>query len=153
MYYESNTQIIGESLANLGKIYATSFIIYFCISCCVISNHFKTINDRVKQLSKTCSDVKYLTEQLRYSQTNYVLLCSSVELLNESFGFILLLEILFIFVGFTNNCLKLLFWFDENELYVNILILFIVGNMLSILVMVCFCAENIRNQVKKIENP
>ena len=107
----------------------------------------------MKQLSKTCSDVKYLTEQLRYSQTNYVLLCSSVELLNESFGFILLLEILFIFVGFTNNCLKLLFWFDENELYVNILILFIVGNMLSILVMVCFCAENIRNQVKKIENP
>ena len=128
---------------------ATLAAIYFCISCRVVSNHLKLINNQIKHLSKSYN-TKYKVDQLKFLQSYHTLIGRATESLNKSFGVILFLEILFIFVAFTDTIMRMILWFKENKLAEKLALIFMVGNFSSILALVCFSAEHIRTQVRYI---
>jgi hypothetical protein len=133
--------------AAAGKTYVTSAIIFFCLNCWVISDHIQIIANQVKKLSKNIV-VDNLTDQLRTLQNHHVRICRSVELLNDSFGTILLLEMFFIFTCFTNYLMKILVIFQTASTYSKISMIILLASITGNLALICNSAELIRSKVK-----
>ena len=144
--YSSTFQATVELMASVGKFYTTTAAIQFCLICWIISEQFQTINQQVKKLPKISSTTN-LALQLRFIQNHHVLINRSIELLNESFGGILCLEIFFIFTGFTNNFIRILIQFYSAKVYNNVMALTMLANYSGNLVLVCHSAERIRAKV------
>ena len=124
----------------------TSAIIFFCLNCWVISDQFQIIGDQVKKLSKNGA-VNNLTDQLRIIQNHHVRICCSVELLNDSFGTILLLEMFFIFTCFTNYLMKMLVIFHAASTFSKISMIILLASITGNLALICNSAELIRSKV------
>ena len=85
--------------------------------------------------------------QLRILQNHHVRICRSVELLNDSFGTILLLEMFFIFTCFTNYLIKILVIFPTASTYNKISMITLLFGITGNLAMICNSAELIRSKV------
>ena len=147
--YDSKIQAAAEVIAALGKTYVTTAVIFFCLNCWVIGDQFQTIGDQVKKLSKNFPVIN-LADQLRILQNHHVLISYSVELLNESFGTILLLEMFFIFACFTNYLMKILVIFHTASTYSKISMVILLASITGNLALICSSAELIRSKVSSI---
>lgn len=146
--YDSKMQAAAEVIATAGKVYVTSAVIFFCLNCWVISEQFQIIGDQVKKLSKNSLIPVYnLSDQLRILQNHHVRICCSVELLNDSFGMILLLEMFFIFTCFTNYLMKMLVIFQTASTYNKISMIILLASITGNLALICNSAELIRSKV------
>ena len=147
--YSSTTQAVIELVSSSAKLFATTATIHFCVNCWIISKHFQMIECQVKKLSESSSIANLLALQLRQLQNHHVLICRSVELLNESFGGILCLEIFFIFTAITNNLMRILTRLSATDLYNNITEVVLIANLSGNLILICHSAERIRAKVLK----
>ena len=145
--YDSKIQAAAEVTAAAGKTYVTSAIIFFCLNCWVISDQLQISGEQVKKLSKNTS-ADNLTDQLRILQNHHVRICRTVELLNDSFGIILFLEMFFIFTCFTNYLMKILVIFQTASTYSKISMIILLASITGNLAMICNSAELIRSKVK-----
>ena len=89
----------------------------------------------------------FIISQLKILQNHHVRICRSVELLNDSFGTILLLEMFFIFTCFTNYLIKILVIFPTASTYNKIAMITLLFGITGNLAMICNSAELIRSKV------
>ena len=146
--YDSKVQAAVEIIAAIGKINATSAIVFFSLSSWVIADQFQTIREQVNKLPKTFPAIN-LADQLSILQTLHVKICRSVELLNESFGTILLLEMFFIFTCFTNYLMKILVIFKTASTYNRISMVVLLFGLTGNLALICNSAERVRSKVSE----
>jgi len=136
----------SESIGNLAKIYATTTIIYFSINCVIIADKFRNLANQIKTMSDKSFTTIAAAHQLNLLQHNHLLLCQSVTMLNDSFGPALLLEVLFVFMGFTNTIMKILL----KTKGINLLLMIrgiLISSFTTNLILICISAESIRTQV------
>ena len=91
----------------------------------------------------------HFIRQLRILQNHHIKICRSVELLNESFGTILLLEMFFIFTCFTNYLIKILVIFNSASTYSRTAMVVLLFGITGNLALICISAELIRAKVWK----
>ena len=144
--YSSKMQATVEIVASLAKIYASTAVVYFCFNCFIISQQFEMIDDKIIQL-QTSHPPADLKNELQFLQNRHLQICRLVQLLNDSFGPILLMEIFFIFTSFTNNIMRILIHFNSYEYYNKIMMLILIVNLCANLALVCHSAERIHTKV------
>lgn len=130
-----------EWIGDLGKTYTTTMIIFFCINCVIIADKFRILAKQIKKMPQQST-----TRHLLELQSDHLLLCQSVQLLNVTFGPVLLLEILFVSIGFTNTIMKILLKTNSFGLVLILRVIFIVSYSTN-LILICNSAELIRTEV------
>lgn len=150
--YSSKVQAAIELIATFGKFHATTTVIYFCINCCIISDQYEAIDNQLRKWSNcNLASIQELSKQLRCLQNHHALISRAVKLLNDSFGTILFLEILFIFVCFTSNFIRILMIFTisyKYPLHTKIMMTILIANLTANLVIICHSAERIYKKVR-----
>ena len=116
-------------------------IIFFCINCVIIADKFRILAKQIKKMPQQST-----TRHLLELQSDHLLLCQSVQLLNVTFGPVLLLEILFVSIGFTNTIMKILLKTNSFGLVLILRVIFIVSYSTN-LILICNSAELIRTEV------
>ena len=151
--YDSKVGMILDVIAVAMRIFPSTVVIYFCINCLVISDLFKLMGNEIECIITTTDLTNSaIIDRLQMIQQKYLcIVCRCVELLNDSFGSILLFELFYIFIGITNELMKIIVEIKDfsgdvfvlNRLEHAVLI----GILLMTCFLICYSAENINNQV------
>ena len=128
-------------------MYPITVTIHFCVNCFVISNMLQLINNQVTKLSLTSPTNGAFGIHLRSLQKQHFTICQAIELLNDSFGLALLVEILFLFISLTNTIMSIVLQSRNINLYALIMAVSTVVSAVINLVIICHSAESLRNQV------
>lgn len=129
------------------KLYSTTVICYFSFTCLLVSDKLQVIGQQIRKLCTTPSSVDITHDQFRRLQNNHMLICRAVELINQSFGIVLLLEMLFIFIDLTNNIMDNVLRLQKLEISTLILCLVLIVISVVNLMLVCYSAEKICTEV------
>ena len=128
-------------------MYPLTITVYFCINCFVISNTLRLMNNRVMKFSFTSSTNNGLSIHLRELQKQHFAICQSIELLKDSFGLILLFEILFLFVSLTNTIMRIVLQSRNINAYALLMCVSTVVSATINLIIICHSAETVRSEV------
>ena len=136
------------------KLYATTAVVYFSINCFIIASMLDAIGKEVKTVCESSLTTTLASAKLNLLQNHHILICHSVELLNDSFGIIFLLGVPFIFIALINTIMKFLVTSGtESDEYDLMLILprsILIFTLSANLFIICFSAENLKVQVHKL---
>jgi len=153
--YSSKALMAVDLILLVTRIYTITIVIYYCINCLVISDLFKSIRREIdcitnKSNQQTINDA--ITDRLQIIANKYQhIICHCFGLLNDSFGPILLFEMLYIFIGITNQLMRIMVEIKDfsGDLFVfsRLTHTFFIANFLSTLCLICYSAENISRQV------
>ena len=143
---------LPELFSIVEKMYATTTVIYFSINCLIIANMLSTIRKEVRAMCERPFTTALASSKLNLLQNHHVQICHSIELLNDSFGLVLLLEILFIFIALTNTIMKFLISsgnsdVDQSDFMLTLPRSILIFTLSANLFIICYSAENIKIQV------
>lgn len=153
------------------KLYTTTSLMLFCILCMIIADQFQNIRlqihrmvffnatfEHLIRLQNQYTSSKYIPFKvitIHRSQTicnpHYLLLCVSVcrslNNLNNCFGLIVLLEVMFNFISVVNTTMDFFMNSGQAHWSFRTLQLGMVSYAIINLILMCLCADNIKNQV------
>ena len=156
------------------KLYTTTSLMLFCIICMIIADQFKNIRlqihrmvffnatfEHLIRLQNQYTSSKYIPFKVNTLYRNqpicnppYLLLCVSVCRslinLNNCFGLIVLLEVLFNFILVVNTTMDFFMNSGQAHWSFRTLQLGMVSYAIINLILMCLCADNIKNQVMYI---
>jgi len=143
-------QIAFDTVALFCGVYSSSVRILFSILCRLVADHFKMIEHQMECLT-TRNDNSQIDHSvnLKKLQHQHALVCRSVDHMNSSFGFFLLLDILYFFISFTVYAMYfLVFSINGNSQWSESMII-ITGFFynLTSLAITCFSSNLILKQV------
>ncbi len=147
MFIEQETQfrILLEIAAFIAFVYPMSLLILFCLICSLVSNQLRTIGKIVNKISNDGMN------QLKELQNEHVRIYSSINLINRSFGPILLLEVSYIFMAATVFLVYVMVaslssrgWTIYFAMFCILLVHFVD------LILISFSADQLKNQVKEL---
>ena len=135
-----------DMLGYFTKIYSAVALALFCILARTVSLHLRSIQFRFRN-QFTNELVEFQNCQLKILRKQHRLACSLVRKLNYWFGFFLLLEVVFIFVGVT-NCLMFVLMGAVSEDGLMILVngVFCFDHLVHLLVLASY-SDGIVNEV------
>lgn len=121
---------------------------FFSIVCLIISDQIKRIRLQIVGLLSCKSGQKpdSIVRKLRYQYSH---VCYSVELLNESFGMILMFEIPNIFVGVINSLMHLIINAKKEDTSSHFFAIMFLFNHIINLAFICLSSERIADEVMK----
>lgn len=148
--FSSRVETVLNYIALSEKFYATTAVVYFCFNCRIISDQFQTIDNQIKKWSiSNYSIVKLICpKQLIRLQKHHALICHSVKLLNKSFGMIVFLEILFVFIVSSISFVRIITFLNASEFYKIPFPLIILSNMIGNLVLICHFGDRVHSKVR-----
>ena len=136
-------RILLEMAGAAGFVYPMSLLTLFCLLCSMASNQLRLIAKFIQ--NKIPSDGM---DQLKELKNEHARISASIHLIDRSFGPILVLGVTCIFIsvtiGFVYVMVTSLSDLDWALYFVSLSIIFF--NFLN-LILVCFCADNIKNKV------
>ena len=139
---ESLSRIIIEIFPIIIFIYPMSTLVLFGLLCSIVSNQLRTITKLVKKIPTNGIN------QLKKLQIEHARVCASIDLINRSFGLILLLEVSYIFIGATVNFVcYMVVSLSGRGWTMYFLISCVIFTHIINLLLVSFSAETITHQV------
>lgn len=132
------------------KIYPTTAMVLFCIFSLIISQQLKAVEDQVVSLihpTYTQNAENITRTTLTKLQSQHIQIYLSTDLLNRCFGFILLIDIPFQFIGIINTTMS--FFMNgslSNWLYCFLQLVFIINHVVN-MAWISFRAHNIAAHV------
>lgn len=143
---ESYFRIFLEMSSFLTFAFPMSVLILFCLICSLISNQLRTITKLVRKIP-----ISYGEKELKELQNEHARICVSIDLVNRTFGPILLLEISYIFITVVVNFVYCMAATLSSSGWALKLLSFLVlfCNTFD-LILVSFSVDNLKNRVKSI---
>lgn len=134
------------ALAVVTKIYASSTLLLFCILCKILAGRISSIRQKllVQQISSFGIPRDLI---LRKQRSQYTCVSQSIELLNECFGYIMLFEVPYIFVGVINTSMHLVISANIGDWGSKVFsIMFFINHVIN-LMLICLSSEKINTEV------
>ncbi len=145
---ETFFRILLEMSSFLTFVIPMSVLVLFCLICSLISNQLRNVTTLVRKIPSY-----YGEKQLKELQNEHARICVSIDLVNRTFGSILMFEISYFFITVIVNfvyCMAATISSVSWALqFLSFLVLFC--NTFD-LILVSFSADNLKNRVKKISN-
>lgn len=134
-------------MAIVTKIFASSAVLLFCILCKILAGRINSIRQQilVQQTSDFVVTNKDFT--LRKLRSRYTCVSHSVELLNDCFGYIMMFEIPFIFVGVINTSMDLVISAHLGDWGSKVFSIVFFFNHIINLIIICLSSEKIHTEV------
>ena len=131
------------------RIFPTTVVTLFCLIALIVSMHLNVINSHLKD------DVSIIDgNKLLILKGQHLLTCEIVDKINQCLGFALLMEVIFTFVGMTNNLMYFLVSITKTDWHIAILsLIFCVDQILVQFFSMSVSADRIVNQVRVFCRP
>jgi len=145
------TRRLVETYCLTTKIYPTTAMVLFCIFSLIISQQLKVVEDQVVSLIHPIytQDTESMTRTtLNKLQSQHIQIYLSTDLLNRCFGFILLIDIPFQFIGIINTTMSFFInGSNSNWFYCLLQLVFVINHVVN-MVWISFRAHNIEAHVR-----
>ena len=138
-------QTVPESITILLFVYPMSSLIFFGLLCTVISDQLFTIGELIQNIPPNG------ISQLKDLQKEHARISASINLINLSFGPILLVEIFYLFIGVIVGSVHWMVAIISNRGWSIYFLSFCIMSLHIVhLTLISFSAEKIKYQVKHI---
>ena len=130
-----------DLVALAGKTYGTTGRMLFAIVCRIIADPYLVIENEIKQIANEVNEncCTKFTIRLRRLQYKHDLVCRCAGQLNSCFELLLLFDIIYIFIGFTNMAMYFVisFLILTQWQYMLLTIVMLISEIISLIVICC----------------
>ena len=148
-------KLVPDLVTLINNIVATTGRVLFSILCLMIAEMYGTMKDTIVEISAVCN-IESSVIQLKKLRLQHAFVNVCVDQLNNTFGLILLFEIIFIFVGIINATTRFLINYSGDETLIHwshiLLELFLFFYHIINFMTICYLSDYMSNQVQYITN-